>query len=359
MIHSSRRFSPSLLVSILLFALSLASCGQAPTGSNGSMTLKVAQVATGFGFFPTFVAEQEGFFKAQGLTLDPSPIPMLNSGARLAQAVEANSAEVGVGGATDVYTISRVDSYIQMIGAVSTGLFIDIVVSKRFEQQAHLSAASPLVDKVKALVGKKIGVSAPNSATDALVTYLFRQQGFDAQTDVTKVNVGAAIGPVLSALASGKVDAAATGTPGGQEAETQGFGDNFISPIRGDDPTLVGQLYVVAYAKQQTITAKPNAIRAFIRGLAQAETFIHQQPAQTLALMRKYLSGAIDQKTLDTAWNATKSAIPANPQICHQAYEVADQFHLKGGLIAIPLAYKDLVAQDTINQALGLKASTC
>jgi NitT/TauT family transport system substrate-binding protein len=359
MISHTRLFTLSRMLSIVLLALSLASCGQASTGSNSNMTLKVAQVTNGFAFLPLYVAEQEGFFKAQGLTLDPSPPPLLNSGSKLAQAVEANSAEVGIGGTTDVYTISRVDSYVQMIGAVATGIFLDIVVSKRFEQQAHVTAASSLADKVKALVGKKIGVSAPNSATDALVTYLFRQQGFDVQTDATKVYVGAAIGPVLSALSSGRVDAAAITTPGAQEAETRGYGDNFISPIRGDDPTLVGELFNVAYARQQTITAKPNAIRAFIRGLAQAEAFIHQQPARTLVLLRKYLAGSIDQKTLDTAWNATKSGIPADPQICHQAYEAADQFHLKGGLIAIPLAYKDLVAQDIINQALGLKAATC
>ncbi|HZR43799.1 MAG TPA: ABC transporter substrate-binding protein, partial [Ktedonobacteraceae bacterium] len=182
MISHTRLFTLSRMLSIVLLALCLASCGQSSTDSQSNMTLKVAQVTNGFAFFPLYIAVQEGFFKAQGLTLNPSPPPLLNSGAKLAQAVEANSVEVGIGGTTDVYTISRVDSYVQMIGAVATGIFLDVVVSKHFEQQTHLSASSPLADKVKALVGKKIGVSAPNSATDALVTYLFRQQGLDAQT---------------------------------------------------------------------------------------------------------------------------------------------------------------------------------
>jgi NitT/TauT family transport system substrate-binding protein len=347
----------------LLLALSLAGCGGPATsstdnssGSSSSMTLKVGQITNAITFFPMYVAEQEGFFKAQGLTLDPSPPTLLNSGSRLAAAVESNSVEVGVGAVTDVYTISRVDSYIKMIGAVSTGLLLDVVASKSFEQQAHISATSSLADKVKALVGKKVGISAPNSASDALVTYLFRQQGLDDQRDVTKVNVGADTTGDLSALKSGHVDAVVVGIPGGEIAEGQGYGDIFISPTRGDDPALMGQLFSVAYARQQTIDAKPKAVQAFIRGIDQAEVFIQKQPDQALVLLKKYLP-TVDAAALDSSWNATKSSMPQHAQICQRNYDVADNFHLKAGLIAVPLAYKDLVATDTINKARGSPSS--
>jgi ABC-type nitrate/sulfonate/bicarbonate transport system substrate-binding protein len=315
------------------------------------MTLKVAQVTNAIPFFPFYAALQGNFFKAQGLTLDPSTPPSMESGPKLAVAVEAGSIEIGVGTITDAFTLSRVDASIRVIGAVTSDFLLDVVVSKSFEQQMHLTATSSLMDKIRALVGKKIGVSAPNSASDGLVTYLFRQQGLDAQKDATRVNLGANTSIDLASLQAGRVDAVVVGAPGGEIAEVQGFGDILISPTRGDVPTMQGQLFGVAYAKQQTIDTKPKAVQAFIRGLAQADEFIQNNPTRMEAFLEKYVR--LDQKTANIAWNATKSGMPRTPQVSQQAYDTANQFHVKGGLIALAVAYKSLVATDTINKALS------
>jgi ABC-type nitrate/sulfonate/bicarbonate transport system substrate-binding protein len=315
------------------------------------MTLKVAEVTDGMPFFPFYVALQKNYFKAQGLILDPATVPQLGSGAKLASAVEAGNIDVAVGGITDVFTISRVDAYIKIVGAITTDFLLDVVVSKSFEQQAHLTASSPLADKVKALENKKVGISAPNSASDALVTYLFRQQRLNAQRDVTKVNLGAAIPTDLAALQAGRVDAVVVSSPAGEIAEAQGFGDTFISPTRGDVPGMQGLPFGVAYAKQQTIDAKPKAVQAFIRGLAQGEEFIQNNPTQMVPLLQKYLK--LDQNVADNAWSATKVSMPQNPQVSQQAFNIANQFQVDGGLTAITRPYKDLVSTDTINKALG------
>lgn len=345
----------SLLACLLLVGLNIAACSSSatppPPGSAASMTLKVAQVNKSIFFFPIYVAQQENYFKNQGLTIDQGAIPTLGSGAKLSAAVESNSVDIGVGGITDVFTISRVDAFIKIIGVVSNGYLLDVVVGKSFEQQTHLDATSPLAAKIQALVGKKVGISAPNSATDALLTYLFRQQGLDAQKDVTKVNVTADIATDLAALRSGRVDAVVVSAPAGTIAEVQGFGDTFISPVRGDVPSMQGQLFGVAYIKQSVIDAKPKAVQAFIRAIGQAETFIQNNPDQARALLGKYLQ--LDPKTLDLAWSATKVAMPPTPQITQQSYDTANQFHVKAGLIAVALAYKDLVASDTIDKALS------
>ncbi len=347
----SIRQSFSLFACLLLVGLSLASCGSTVNASN-DMTLKVAQVANNLPSFSLYVGVKEGFFKAQGLTLDPQMPPALGTGGKLSTAVEANSVEVGVGAATDAFTISRVDSSIRMIANISDGYQIDIIVNKSFLQQTGLTDASPLAAKVEALKGKKVGISGPGSSTDALVTYLFRQQGLNAQTDVVKESLGTSVPAVLAALQSGRVDAVALAMPGGEVATAKGFGDIFISPVRGDDPALVGQLYDVAYAKQSVMNAKPRAIQAFIRGLAQTDTFIQQQPDKTFALLKTYMS-TVSPKALNNAWNILKPSMPKTPQICQNGYNVANQFHLKAGLIAVPLAYNDLVAENTINQAIG------
>jgi ABC-type nitrate/sulfonate/bicarbonate transport system substrate-binding protein len=346
-----RTFLP-FLASLLLISLSIVSCGDsASTSPADSMTLKVGQITNAIPFFPFYVALQENFFKAQGLTLNPPSPTLLGSGAKLSTAVEVGSVEVGVGTVTDAFTVSRIDSSVRMIGAVSNDFLLDIVVNKSFEQQMHLTATSSLTEKIKALEGKKIGISAPGSATDALITYLFRQQGLDSKKDAVKVNLGAATATDLAALQAGRVDAVVVGAPGGEIAEVQGFGNIFISPTRGDVSTMQGQLFGVAYTKQSVIDAKPKAVQAFIHALAQADAFIQANPAKALVMLEKYVH--LNAKTADIAWNATKLSMPQTPQISQETYNTANQFHVQAGLLAIGLPYNKLVATDTINKAIS------
>jgi NitT/TauT family transport system substrate-binding protein len=350
---------PCLLSSLFFIALPLASCSNnasPTTGSTESMTLKVGQVANEISFFPMYVALHQNFYKAQGLTLDPAVPIMMGSGAKLTTAVEADSVEVGVGSVTNVFTISRIDAYIKMIGAVTSDYLLDIAVSKQFEAQTHLSASSSLTAKLQGLRGKKIAISAPGSATDALLTYLFKQEGLDAQKEVVKVNMGANTPAMLAALKTGRIDAAVVGPPGGQIAAQGGYGDAFISPVRGDIPAMQHQLFTVAYAKQKVIDAKPKAIAAFIRALAQAEDYIQQHPEQMPGMMASYLK--VDQKTGSAAWVAVKASMPTSPLVNQQSYDISDQFHVKAGLIAVSLDYKNLVATDTMKNALGATSSS-
>ncbi|QBD81971.1 ABC transporter substrate-binding protein [Ktedonosporobacter rubrisoli] len=348
-------FSRKPLLALLLCSVLAASCATTPATESRNMTLKVAFVSNSISFFPFYVAQQKAYFTSQGLTLDPAIPPVLGTGPKVADAIETGSIEVAGESTTDAFTISRVDAGIRMVGTFANDYLLDIVVSKRFEEQTHLSAASPLAEKVKALVGRKIGIASPNSAGDALVTYLLKQQGFSDQRDVTKVFLGSTSALTgLGALAQGRVDAISFAVPAGQVVQAKGIGDIFISPVRGDVPPMQGQLYGVVFAKQQVITSKPKAIQAFIRALAQAETWIHKNPNQARALLATYLK--LDPNTTNTIWSATLPSMPMTPQISQQAFETADQFHVDAGLIALKLSYNDLVDADTMNNALkGLK----
>jgi NitT/TauT family transport system substrate-binding protein len=350
----------SFLAGFLLVGLSIAGCGgSGTTTSTNSMTLSVAQNSNAIGFFPVYVAQKENFFKNQGLTLNPPNPILMGSGPKMTAAIESGSVDIAGGGiVTDAFTLSRVDAYVRLLGALMNGYYVDVVVSKSFEQQTGLTEASPLEAKVKALVGKKIGVSALGSGTEALLTYLFRQYGMSDSKETTLVIVGGTTTAALASLRSGRVDAVSFFAPTGQVAEAQGIGDIFISPMRGDVPAMNGQLHGVIYAKQSVINAKPKAIAAFIRAIAQAETFIRNNPAQATVLLGKYL-GIKNQALVKTIFAVMLPVIPQTPQISQQAYNTANQFHVQAGLIAIALPYKDMVAESTIQNALnGMSSSS-
>ncbi len=261
----------SLLTGLLLIGVSLAACGgSSTTSSSNSMTLSFAQDTTSASFFTLYVAQQENFFKAQGLTLNPATPAVLGNGTKVTAAIETNAFELAGGTITDPFTLSRVNAHIKILGALMDTFTDDIVVSKQFEQETGLTEASPLEAKVKALVGKKIGIAAPGTVTEAFLIYLFKQYGLDAQRDATLVTLGNALSPTgIAAMSAGHVDALSFPPPTGQVAETRGIGNIFISPARGDVPAVQGMPYTVIWAKQSVIDAKPKAIRAFIRAIAQ------------------------------------------------------------------------------------------
>jgi ABC-type nitrate/sulfonate/bicarbonate transport system substrate-binding protein len=346
-----------LLASLLLVSLGIAGCGEAPGTSNtgssssaGAMKLNVGQISDSIAFFPFYVAEQQGYFKDEGLTLGDRP--RLGTGAKLAAALSAGSIDIAGGVITDAFNLARVNSAVKLIGSLVNGYYVDVTASKRFEQAAHVTKESTLAAKVKALRGKKIGITGPGSGTEALVIYLFKQQGMDAKRDAELVNLGSNNSAALAALRTGQVDALAFFSPVGQAAEVEGIGDILISPVRGDIPAMAGATHGVIFTRQSVIDTKPKAVQAFVRAVARAEKRIHDQPEQARALLKSYLKN-LDPRTASAVLTDLKPALPQTPEITQQGYAVAAHFHEQAGLIKQAPAYNDLVDSKIINGALN------
>ncbi len=105
------------------------------------------------------------------------------------------------------------------------------------------------------------------------------------------------------------------------------------------------------YTKQSTINANGPAIAAYIRAIAQAETFIQGHPAEAKVLLNDYLN--LGQTVTDAMYAVAAPDFAKSPQISQGEYNVAAQFHLKAGLIKAIPPYNQFVAVNTINCALG------
>jgi NitT/TauT family transport system substrate-binding protein len=348
------------VLSSLFISLILAGCGSgllfssmkllyAAPAPTDSMTLNVGQLNDSINFFPFYVAEQLGYFKAQGLTLKARP--RLQTDPSIISALENGSIDIGGGTITGAFDMTRLDWSARVIGALTNGYVVDIVVSKRFEQETHLTEASPLAAKVEALRGKRIAMTGPGSGTEALLIYLFRQQGMNAQKDATLVNLGSNQKAALAALRSNRVDALSFFSPIGQVVEAQGIGDLFISPDKGDVPGLIGDVHGIFYTRKTVIETKPKAVAAFIRAVAQAESYIQSHPTQAEVLLNSYLK--LGKNVSKAVYVATSPVWAKNPQLSQSSYTVAATFHVQAGLISMAPTYSRLVATDTINEALN------
>ncbi len=352
-----------LLVPLLLLCLCISACGNASASpaststqtATRNLSLRICQINTSINFFPFYVAQQKGYFAAQRLTVNNPPL--LQTGSKVVDAIEGGNCDIGNGVMTDAFTWAKVDPAARILGAFMNGFVVDIVVSKKFEQEMHVSASSPLANKIKALRGKTIAITGPNTGTSALVTYLFRLEGMDAAKDVTEVSLGSNNAAALAALAAGRVDALSFFMPIGQAAEARGVGDIFISPVRGDIPGLRGDVHGVFYTTQSIINAKPQAIAAYIRAINQAEQFIQSNPSEAKTLLNQYLG--LGQSVTDAVYTAASAGIATSPTISQAAYNVAGQFHVQAGLIKSIPPYCQLVATSTTDNALGIKTNPC
>jgi NitT/TauT family transport system substrate-binding protein len=313
------------------------------------MTLNVGQISNSIAYFPFYVADQQGFFKKEGLSMPTRPL--LGTGAKVATAVESSSIDIGGGVITDAFNMAKVDPTARIIGSLVNGYYVDVIVSNGMMQQAHLTESSSLADKVNALRGKKIGITGPGSGTEALVIYLFKKQGLNAQRDAVLVNLGSANTAALAALKAGRVDALSFFSPLGQQAEATGAGTILISPVRGDVPAIINDVHGAFYTRQSVIDAKADAVEAFIRAVALAEAYIHDHPDKALVLLGTYLK--LDQATTRAVFTAMSPVLAPNPQISQQAYNIAAQFHVQAGLISVAPPYNTIVATSTIKSALA------
>jgi NitT/TauT family transport system substrate-binding protein len=327
----------------------------AALSTSNPTTLKVCQLNKSINFFSFYVAQQQGYLKAQGLNIVMAP-QFMQVGSKVVDGVESGKYDIGNGVITDIFTWASTDSSARIIGAFMDGYVVDIVVSKQFEQDMQVSSGSTLAAKVAALKGKRVGITGPKTGTQALLTYLFREQGMDAAKDITQVSLGSNNQLALSQLKAGQVDALSFFSPIGQAAEAQGIGDIFISPVRGDVPGLVGDVHGICYTKQSVIDAKPQAVAAYIRAINLAEVFIQNNPTETKKLLNSYLG--LGQNVTDAVYNAQIAGVARSPQISQSAYNVAGQFHVQAGLVSLIPSYDRLVASNAIDGALGM-SSTC
>lgn len=353
----SRNLLTALLAGTVLLAAACGSSASSSSGGSGAstkLTLNYGQVSNSIAFFPVFLAQHEGYFAAEHLTVGPNPFPVLGTGAKVAAALAGGSIDVGGSVMTDAFNLAKAGQNPKVVAALVNAYYIDIVVGKH----AHVApAGATLIEKVRALKGMKIGITGPGSGTEALITYLFKLAGMNAQTDATLVNLGADATAVLDALKAGRVDAVSFAQPLGQQATISGVGSIYISPARGDIPAMTGEVQGVAFTDAAVLANKKPAVEAFVAGVAKAEHLIHTASTATLsALLKDYLPD-LSPKMVAAIIPLLQAEISTTPAVSVPGYQKAVSFHKTAGLIANPPSYSTLVDSALISAGMSKAGS--
>ena len=279
-----------------------------------------------FYYLPLTIAEQMGYFKAEGLDVN---IVDFAGGSRALQAVVGGSADV-VSGAYE-HTINMHAKGQPMRAFVLQGAAPQIVLGVN-------PKTMPNFKSVADLKGKKIGVTAPGSSTNVMVNFVLAKAGLKP-SDVSIIGVGAANGAV-AAMRAGQIDAISNLDP--VITLLQRSGDlKIVSDTRlmaeaekvFGGPMPAGCLY----APQAFLDKHPNTAQALTNAMVRANKWIQQAgPGEIIRVVpesyllgdravyidgflaaQKALSpdGMFPAKGAQTAYNALASVDPKLPKV--------------------------------------------
>ncbi|WP_341904768.1 ABC transporter substrate-binding protein [Polaromonas sp. YR568] len=213
----------------------------------------------GFYYLPLTIAEQLGYFKAEGLDVEISDFA---GGSRALQAVVGGSADVCSG------------AYEHTINLQSKNQMFQAFVLQGRAPQIAFGVSTKSMPNYKTLAdlkGKKIGVSAPGSSTNMMANLVLSRAGLKA-ADVSFIGVGTSAG-ALTAMRSGQIDAMSNIDPVMTMLEQKGE-----VKIISDTRTLKGTVEVFGglmpagclYAPMDFVQKNPNTCQAMANAMVHA-----------------------------------------------------------------------------------------
>lgn len=278
--------------------------------------LKVACI-TFVGYRPAVIAQEKGFFKAQGVDVELSYVDF----AQLQQADFSAGKYDGIGLTLgDFIILSANNPNMQSVLVVDETNGADVVV------------AQPEIKTVEDLRGKKIGANL-GGFSEVFVTEMLRISSLTTD-DVNLVKFDAL--EIPQRLKNNDIQAGHTWEPFLSEAIKQGAYSLFTSK---QTPGLI--LDLVAF-RNETIRDRPQDVRAFVRGWLQAINFWEQNLEAGNEIITKTLKIPIDTISLDgvNLTNLQENQQFFRPDSINSIYDIAkiyaDFFVRSGNVTRLP-----------------------
>ena len=252
--------------------------GIAPSGALAQALEKTKiTIAVGgknlFYYLPLTIAEKRGYFKDEGLTVEIVDFP---GGAKALQAMVGNSADI-VSGAYE-HTINMQAKGINIVAIALEGRYSGIVLGVHKNKIAQYK--SP-----KDLKGWKIGVTAPGSSTNMMVSSLLARDGLPPDA-VSIIGVGATAG-AIAMMRKGDIDGISNLDPVIARLEAAG---DIVSVI--DTRTAKGMKEVYGgayhagciYAPVDWVRKNPNTAQAVVNAMVRANLWLQKaRPEEVVA----------------------------------------------------------------------------
>jgi NitT/TauT family transport system substrate-binding protein len=244
------------LMAAILFCLSATAdlCAQTTPITLGVTT------RTGTTGLPFVIAEEKGFFKAEGIN---GVIVVMQNQVVVNGVVTRN---VDYGG-----------TFSNFIGAALSGLPVRIVMAV-MDGSDHYLVTGPNIKRVEDLKGKKFGISSFGGTPHSEAIMILKKYGMNPEKDVIFLQIGGSSSR-YAALDSGSIDAAMLVPPFNKLAKKRGF--NEILSFNDVMNIPIGGLAV----NTQKIKEKPDEIVRMIKAILKSVDYIRTHKSEILTIM--------------------------------------------------------------------------
>ena len=252
----------------IVVAAAVAACLCLATPTLHAQALEKSKVSVGVGgktlfyYLPLSIAEQNGYFKAEGLEVEILDFP---GGARSLQALLGGSVDI-VSGAYE-HTITQQAKGQNIESVFLQGKYAAMVLVMSKEKAAQYKSPADLK-------GMKIGVTAPGSSTNMFVNILLAKVALKPDT-VSIIGAGATAGAV-AIMQRGELDALVNLDPVIAQLESQGFVAVIDTRTAKGMQDVYGGAYAAGciYVPVDFPKKYPNTTQAFVNAMMRALRFI-------------------------------------------------------------------------------------
>jgi NitT/TauT family transport system substrate-binding protein len=159
-----------------------------------------------------------------------------------------------------------------------------LTLSAAAVRKSGVAPDAPVMQRLKALKGMKLGITRPGAMTDKHILFLARAGGLNVE-DITRVAVG---GPqaLIIAMESGEIDGFAISLGPDLQAVRRG-GVTWINNLRGDVPGLTPFPAINTYVRKSWAEQNKDTVKAFVRATQRAVVGMKQQSAEQIAASLK------------------------------------------------------------------------
>lgn len=339
---SARSLTTSLASALAALALSWT---LSPNLAGAAEKVKLATFQSNFCCFPIYVAQQLKLFEKHGVEAEL----VFGTGIQVANILISGSADFGAFAIEHGVAVTSKGQDVKLLVVTLTRPPFSVIARNEVPTP---NAGKPYPQMLTDLKGLKIGISTPGASTDVTLRFLLREAGLDPQKDVTIVPVGDPT-TALAGLKNGVIDANMSVEPT-QTAAVNGLkiAKHILNIEAGEGPELFKEFaYNGVFARGATLKEKPQAARAVVAAIVEAEQMI-QNPNRLDDMMKvaqAYMRG-VDAELLRTYLQTYRKNF--GPVATPKAIANISEMLLAGKLIAQPVSWSQVVAQDLMPREL-------
>jgi len=272
-------------------------------------------------FTPTYVAQDTGIWKKEGLDVTIHDIVGLGS----TNAMLAGSVDFAVQSGPTLIRGNARGQKMMGVSLMAAGVAFELTMRK--ESAGGMTMATPVAERAKSLKGKKIAVDSPNSVVEGFLRYIAAKGGVGGRDIILSFMQPP---EMLAGLRSGAIDGGVHTFPWTKTSQRQG--DILFASGITDVPDLLPTVGTSTTTRPDFCDKKPSVCEKLVHGYVLAHAFIHDHPKESLDVLKKRMPN-INEQDLTGSFAEMVKTTPRVPSFSDAAFLSAQKLMIVGGMM--------------------------